>query len=124
MSMISSEIVSLENKYWKAMRENDVETAVLLTRFPCVVMSPAGVQKIDETEYREMMKSHDASEFRNAEITNPQVEAFNDDVAMISYSTKANGMTMLDVSTWIRQDGEWRCGFHSESPQSAPKGSA
>lgn len=31
---VQNEIINLEKKYWTAMTENDVESAVLLTRFP------------------------------------------------------------------------------------------
>ena len=33
-----NEIVGLERKYWDAMKNNDVETAVQLTKFPCNIV--------------------------------------------------------------------------------------
>lgn len=121
MDTAANEILGLERKYWQAMANNDVEAAVSLTRFPCVVTSPKGAMKVDESQYREMMakvSARDAAAYKDVQLENPQVEVLNDDAAMISYSTRVRGMKMLDVSTWVREGGEWRCAFHSENPHS------
>ena len=111
------EILGLERQYWKAMGDNDVETAVSLTRFPAIVSGPQGTRKISEDEYRKMMKSHDGSVFKNVELKDAQVEVVSEDLAIASYSTRIQGMDMLDVSTWVRDDGKWVCAFHAENPK-------
>lgn len=113
---IEKEILQLEEKYWKSMQKKDVETAVSLTHFPCIVSSPQGTSQIDEDQYRKLMKNQDTSRFDGVMLDKPQVEVINENVAIINYSLQINGMKMLDVSTWVREEGEWRCAFHSEMP--------
>ncbi len=109
------EIIGLEKKYWEAMKSDDVETAVSLTKFPCLVAGPMGAQRVSESQYRKMMGDADGRKFEGIELENPEVDMLNDDAAMISYSVKQNGMNMLDVSTWVRENGKWMCVFHSEN---------
>lgn len=115
-----NEILRLEQKYLDAMKNNDVEAAVKLTKFPCVLSSPKGAQRIEEKEYRKMMESMNGDEYKGIDIENPQVDVLNRDTALISYSIKFNGMNMLDISTWVREDGQWTCAFHSENPIEKP----
>lgn len=110
-----NEIIKLENKYWDAMRSNDVETAVSLTRFPCILTSPKGVQHVSEDQYREMMKADKGDKYKGINLLNPQVDVLNDDAALITYNIEMNGMQMLDTSTWIRENGKWICAYHSEN---------
>ena len=114
---VQNEIINLEIQYWSAMKTSDVETAVSLTRFPCIVTSPKGVMRVSEDQYRKMMKSNKPEQFKNVEINDPKVDVLNDKTALISYSFEFNGMNMLDVSTWVHEDGKWLCAFHSENPQ-------
>ena len=111
-----NDILGLEKKYWDAMKNNDVEAAVKLTKFPCVLTSAKGVQRIEENEYRKMMSSMKGDTYKGIEIENPQVDILGKDTALISYSIKHDGMKMLDVSTWVRENDKWTCAFHSETP--------
>ena len=110
------EILNMEQKYWDAMKNQDIEAAISLTKFPCVVAGPKGIQKVKEEDYRKMMSSAKGDSFKGIELQNPEVAILNQDAAMISYSIKHNGMKMLDVSTWVREQGRWVCAFHSENP--------
>ncbi len=111
-----NDIIELERKYWDAMKSNDVEAAVKLTKFPCTLTSPKGVQKVSEDQYRELMKASKPEVYKGIELEDPQVEILNKDTAFITYSIQFNGMKMLDVSTWIRENGTWTCAYHSENP--------
>lgn len=112
----SDEIISLERKYWNAMADTDVETAVSLTRFPCIVTGPQGTRRIQEDEYRSMMKSHPSDQYKGIELKNPHVEILGNESAIISYEINVKGTRMSDLSTWIRQGDRWVCAFHSENP--------
>lgn len=114
---IQNEIIELENKYWKAMAESDVETAVSLTRFPCLVSGPRGTNLVTENDYREMMAAHPGDQFRNIKLENTKVEFVNDDLAILSYETQIKEKRMSDVSTWVREKDKWICAFHSENPK-------
>jgi len=110
------DIFVLEKKYWEAMKNNDVDTAVDLTKFPCTVAGPKGAQRISKDQYREMMQSNKGEQYKDVKIMDPHVDILNENTALISYSIKMNGMKMLDVSTWIREGEKWVCAFHSENP--------
>lgn len=113
----ANDILCLEQKYWDAMKNNDVETAVSLTHFPCLVSGPSGTRKISEEQYRKMINMHSAEEYIGVEMAKPEVEFLNDCTAVITYCTEVNGMSMLDVSTWIKEGDKWLCAFHSENPK-------
>lgn len=112
---IQKEVLGCEKKYWDAMKTNDVETAVSLTKFPCTVAGSNGIQKINEAEYRKMMNSQKENAYQGVEMQNPQVDILGKDTAVCTYTIDLNGKKMLDVSTWVRENGKWACGFHSEN---------
>lgn len=110
------EIVRLEKKYWAAMKENDVERAVALTRFPCTVAGPQGAMQVSEEQYRRLMSVQEKGHFKGIQVKNAQVDLLNPSTALINYSTVVDGMKMTDVSMWVRDGKRWRCAFHSENP--------
>lgn len=99
------------------MREDDVDTAVSLTRFPCMVSGPMGNLLVNEDKFREMMAGHSGKDYEGVEMKNSHVEILNDETAVITYEFDHNGMTMIDCSTWVLQNGNWLCAFHSENPK-------
>lgn len=108
--------LNLEKNYWKAMRENDVDAAVALTKFPCLIAGPQGFRQVKEEEYRKMMQSMNGKAFQNVTLEEPKVKMLNEQTALVAYSTHMNGMRMLDVSTWVKDGSDWVCAFHSENP--------
>ena len=116
------ELLELENQYWQTMRSHDVEAAVRLTSFPCLVAGASGVGLIDEPTYRKMMtgakwKLHD---FR---ITDGKVQFPNDDTALVAYKVHEDltvegekvKLDAADTSVWVRRGGKWLCAMHTES---------
>lgn len=116
MQAMQEDILSLEQKYWDAMKKNDVDTLMDLTKFPCVVAGPQGAQSITEEAYRAMIKKTDGRKYEGLEIQNPQTHIVNDTTAIITYGISCDGKEMLDVSTWVRDSDKWACAFHSETP--------
>jgi hypothetical protein len=117
------QLVALEKRYWRAIEDNDVETAVNLTDFPCIVAGSGGVQCIDELTYREMMASsaYQVKQFKmKGEM---QARMLSDDVGIIAYEVHeeldvhGNPVTVeaTDASTWVKRNGRWRCALHTES---------
>jgi len=115
-SKIQNEIIGLEKKYWKAMVDKDVESAISLTHFPCTITGAKGAERISEDQYRQILKSSNTDHYRQVELKDPKVDVWNEQTAMITYSTQVDGRDLLDVSTWIREDGKWVCAYHSENP--------
>lgn len=116
-SLLQSQVLQLEKQYWQAMTDQDVETAISLTHFPCLVSGPQGSQQVTEEQYRKMMASSDGSQYKDVKLESPQVEIINENTAVITYATKVKGMKMLDTSLWIREGEGWTCGYHSEFPE-------
>jgi hypothetical protein len=116
MTPTKNEILGLERKYWNAMKSNDVDTAISLTKFPCAMASPKGFQKVSEEQYRKIMDSMKGDQYKDVEIQEPHVEILNNNTAMIAYSVEMKGIKMMDVSTWVRDGEKWVCAFHSENP--------
>lgn len=49
------EILDLENKYWKSLKDNDMATADKLTDDPCILIGPQGASRVDKATFRKMM---------------------------------------------------------------------
>lgn len=114
--MIRNEIVGLERKYWQALIDKDVEAALSMTHFPCIVTGPEGAHTISEDQYREMLKASDTDKYDGIDIRDAKVEVVNEEMAILTYLTQMNGVDMLDVSTWVHESNKWVCAFHSENP--------
>ncbi|HEV8118692.1 MAG TPA: nuclear transport factor 2 family protein [Thermoanaerobaculia bacterium] len=128
-SPAEKKILELENQYWDAMRRKDVEGAVRLTDFPCMVAGAPGAASVDEQSYRKMMTGAKWT-LHDFKITDSRVKIVNDDVALIVYKVHQDltvdggkvSMDASDSSVWIRRGGEWRCSLHTESVSGDPYG--
>ncbi len=109
-----SQIIELEEKFWQAMKEDDIEAAVSLTRFPCLISGPQGSRLVVEDDFRNMMKAHSEKNYEGIELKNKLVEILNEETAIITYEANHNGKTFLDTSTWVNVKGNWVCAYHSE----------
>lgn len=115
-SLVQSQILQLEKQYWQAMTDHDVEAAISLTHFPCLVSGPQGTRQITEEQYRQMMAKDNGSQYKDVRIESSQVEVMNDQTAIITYATRVQGKKMLDTSLWIKDGEDWTCSYHSEFP--------
>jgi hypothetical protein len=122
----NEEILNLERKYWGAVKDRDVETAMALTDFPCLIAGAQGIRSVDEATFEKMMKSQ-AFTIEKLDVgTRVEVRRLTDDVAIIAYELheelvvegKRKVLDAADSSTWIRRDGQWRCALHSETMKS------
>jgi len=120
---VEQEILALERKYWRAMQENDVDTAMDLTDFPCIVSGPSGVRKVDRQSFQKMM-SNPSRKIRKVELgEKPEMRMLRDDIVIVAYRIhedvtiegKATSLDAADSSTWIQRDGRWRCALHTEA---------
>lgn len=123
-SDITGEILKLEKRYWDAMRDQDLQTAMNLTYFPCTVTSEHGVQSVDREQFKKMFNSNEGS-FNSAKIdeSKTQVRQIGPDTAVIAYSVHASvvkdGKTQeidaVDTSTWVKRNDKWVCAMHTET---------
>jgi len=127
---VEQDILALEKRYWQAMQENDVTTALQLTDFPCIVSGPQGMGSIDEQTFMKMM-SNPSYSIRSVDMQDgAQVRLLRDDVAVVAYKVheeltvagKPVALDVTDSSTWIKRDGRWLCALHTESILGDPFG--
>jgi Domain of unknown function (DUF4440) len=122
-SAIDAEILDLERRYWQAMQDRDLRTAVSLTEFPCLIAGASGVQSVDQASYEKMMTGA-SWRIQDVEIEDgAEVRQLTDDVAVIVYGVKEK-MTVegkpvdlhaFDSSVWVRRGNGWRCAAHTEA---------
>ena len=121
---ITEEILNLEKKYWTAMREHDLESAISLTDFPCLVASAHGLQSVDKEEFTKMFNSNDGT-IRTFEFdeSKAEVRQINENTAVVAYNVHTSfsndgvdkTINAIDTSTWIKRDGRWFCAMHTET---------
>ena len=120
---VEKEILELERKYWRALQDNDIDTAIELTDFPCIVAGPSGVQKFDRETFAKMMANPPYTIDKVELGEKPEVRVLSDDVVVVAYQVhedatvdgKAISLDAADSSTWLKRDGQWRCALHAEA---------
>ncbi len=120
---IERELLELERQYWQAMQNGDVEAAVELTDFPCIISGPSGIGAIDEATFTGMMKNP-TYEILSVELDHDaKVRLIRDDVAIVAYKVHEEltvegepvAIDARDSSTWVKRNGKWLCALHTEA---------
>lgn len=119
-----AELIALEKKYWKTMQDHDLNAALSLTDFPCLVAGPQGARLVDQKQFTEMFEGHRSTEIKVSFEKEPEVRLLNESTAVIAYQVQSdmttNGTTQslvaVDTSTWIKRNGRWACAHHTETP--------
>ena len=81
------ELVQLENEYWQALKDQDVDAALRLTDDECIVTGPQGVASIDRDALKEMMTNAQYS-LSDYDLSDVQARMLSDDVAIVAYKVK------------------------------------
>jgi hypothetical protein len=126
---VEAELIGLENRYWQAVKDKDIEAAKRLTDFPCVIAGSRGVNSVDEKMFGQIMKSA-AYTLHRFEIRNEQVRMLRDDVAVVAYQVREEltvdgkpvTLDASDSSVWVRRNDRWACAAHTESVTGDPYG--
>lgn len=119
-------LFELENRFWQAIVDVDVDEATAMLSEPAFMISPMGVLKFDHGGYRKMAKEGD-SQVKSFELKDMEATFPADGVAIVSYTghqvvtTKADGKDCVQdlnyTSTWVRDGDTWRCAMHTQSPR-------
>jgi uncharacterized protein (TIGR02246 family) len=120
---IEAKLLELEQRFWQAMKDMDVEAAASLTADPCLLAGAQGVSLIDRDTFRQMMRAPNYSLDRFELRDGAQVRRLGDDSAVIGYVVheeltvdgKPVTLDAAETSVWIRSDGRWLCAAHSEA---------
>lgn len=127
---IEAELLDLENRYWQAIKDQDVDAAMSLTDDPCIVTGAQGIGLIDRKTLAAMMKATAYTLNRFVLKDGAQVRLLRDDVAIVAYQVheeltvdgKPVTLDAADSSTWVRRDGRWLCALHTEAIAGDPFG--
>ncbi len=126
---IEKELIELENRYWQALKDNDIDGVLRLTDDPCIVTGAQGVGRINKQAFAGMMKGATwrLNDFR---LSDEQVRLLGNDVAIVAYKVheeltvegKPVTLEAADASTWVRRNGGWVCALHTEALSGDPYG--
>ncbi|MFL5495674.1 MAG: nuclear transport factor 2 family protein [Gemmatimonadales bacterium] len=127
---IEAELLDLEKRFWQAIKDRNVDAAVTLTDFPCIVTGAQGVGAIDQQTFTAMMKAAPYTMERFEIKEGAEVRLVRDDVAIVAYqvheelTVEGEPVTLdaADSSTWVRRNGRWLCASHTESILGDPFG--
>ena len=128
-SKTATELMSLEQRYWNAIRDRDGDTAASLSDDSCLVVGAAGVGEIDRPELTQMVDGA-PWELREFSIEDVHVRQLAPNVVLTAYKVKeelvVDGKTIeleaYDSSVWVREGDRWVCALHTESPAGDPFG--
>jgi ketosteroid isomerase-like protein len=126
---VEKELLELERRYWQAMVDRDVDTAMKLTADPCIVTGAQGVAKLDRAQMERMART-EPYHIDSFDLKDTQVLLLGDDVAVVAYKVheeitldgKKVSLDAADASTWVKRDGQWKCALHTESVAGDPFG--
>jgi ketosteroid isomerase-like protein len=125
-----NELLALEKRFWQAMKDRDVDTALSMTADPCIVAGPQGFATVDHPTFRKMMGTAPYS-IESVELgEDATVQMINDDMGIVAYTVEEKlriegedvTLKAADSSVWIRKDGGWVCTLHTESITGDPFG--
>ncbi len=126
----AAEIIALEQAFWEALRDEDIEAALQLARDPCVLMGADGHQVHGRRSLEDLLRSSpdklEHFEFQDE----PAVHFLGQDVAVITYRIfeqlvvegERLELELVETSTWVLQEGRWRVGVHGEAVRGDPYG--
>ncbi len=115
-------IVELEQRFWQALVDKDVEAATALISEEALVTGPQGTMRITPEKYGEMVRraswTLESFEFSDVDVVFP-----TDDVALLTYKARQKGemngkpMDQLcaDSSVWVNSGDRWTCPLHTET---------
>jgi uncharacterized protein (TIGR02246 family) len=124
------ELIDLETRYWNALKDGDVDTALELTDDPCLVTGAQGLGLISHETYSAMMQQATWTINRVEIADDVQVRILGADTAVVAYTVHEEltvdgqqvGFDAADTSTWVRRDGRWVCAAHTEALRGDPFG--
>jgi uncharacterized protein (TIGR02246 family) len=123
------EILNLEKKYWQAMSDHDLQTALSLTDFPCLVAGGHGLQLVDKEQFTKMFDANQETPRKfKFDDEKTQVRQVGADTAIIAYNVRTTfskdgeerTVDAIDTSTWVKRFNRWVCAMHTETELSKP----
>ena len=118
------EIMELERRFWRSMKDMDVDAAVALLDAQSTSVSGWGIHHFGPAGYRAMALSGSAR-ITSFEFFDERVVFPLPDVAVATYGAKQSftmdgknhDMVVYDTTTWVRRGGTWLACAHTESAE-------
>jgi uncharacterized protein (TIGR02246 family) len=130
MATKEQEIQKLEQRFWQALQDHDVDESVRLTDFPLLLTGAQGASRIEKDAFVKMSQEH-TWEIKSFDLSKMNIRIVSDDLALVAYHvhedlTVEGGEPVefeaADASAWVRREGEWKCAMHTESILGDPYG--
>lgn len=126
---VEQELMRLEERYWDAIKNRDVQAAARLTDEPCILTGAQGVGLVHREAMDRMLQSAPWT-LNDFELSEPQVKLIGDDVAILAYKVHEEltvdgrpvSLDAADASTWVRHEDGWVCALHTEAILGDPFG--
>ncbi|HEY8072766.1 MAG TPA: nuclear transport factor 2 family protein [Labilithrix sp.] len=126
---LHGELAELEQRYWKAIADKDVDACNALNAERMVVTGPSGVSTIDRETFGKMLKTG-KWKLESFSFSDLRVEELGPDAAVVAYKVheelevegKRISLDAADSSVWVKSDGGWRCAVHTEALRGDPFG--
>lgn len=122
MNEARREIERLERAFWQSMVDNAPDVATGMLADQALMVSGHGAMSFDHAGYTKMANDP-AHKLLAFELSDLEVLFPSDEVAIATYRVdqkvesegKPMQMQVVDSSTWVKLDGEWKCAAHTES---------
>lgn len=125
MQTASSELITLEKRFWQSMVDEDTDTALSMLDEPALMVSTHGAMQFDHAGYRQMAEQG-SMVVKSFELSDMNVVFPTEETAVLTYrvkqaiaprgKSKETKQDMTDSSVWVRKDDGWRCVMHTETP--------
>src|SRR5262245_66509907 len=110
------EILELENSYWQAVKDRDIDAAVRLTDDPCLLAGAQGAAQVEVAKLPQMMQSAKYT-LHSFELKDAHVRLMSADVALTVYNVheeltvdgKPVSMDAANASACARRGEHWVC---------------
>ncbi len=117
-----AEIERLERAFWQSLVDDQPEVASGMLTPTALMVSANGAMSFDPPTYEKMARNpkHSLLDFSFSDF---DVLLPRDDVAIATYRARQKYQRdgevieedVVDSSTWVLLDGEWKCAAHTES---------
>ncbi len=130
LTPLDKQLLELETRYWRAIKDKDVDAALQLTDDPCTIVGSSGAASIDARTFAQMMQGArwEILDFTIDDAV--QVRLLLDEVAVIAYKVREElivegapvTLEAADSSVWVHRQGRWLCAVHTQSVLGDPFG--
>ncbi|RZL90069.1 MAG: nuclear transport factor 2 family protein [Variovorax sp.] len=119
-------LIDLETRFWQSMVDQNTDVALSMLNEPALMISAHGAIKFDHAGYRKMAEQG-TMVLTSFELSDIDVVYPNDTTAILTYRVKqgvadrgkadtSTKTEMVDTSTWVQAENDWRCVMHTETP--------